>query len=106
MPNRYQYSKIFRTEDNPISRLQNVKYPEIIRGSADTYVYTTRGDRYDTLAQTYYGDSGYWWIIAMANVTNTTPDSIIPEIGAQIRIPSNSRIPNIVAEFESLNKYR
>lgn len=68
-------------------------------------MYTTRGDRYDTLAQTYYGDSEYWWIIAMANVTNTTPDSIIPEIGAQIKIPSNSRLPSILSQFKSLNRY-
>ena len=41
----------------------------------------------------------------MANVDISTPDSLVPEIGAQIRVPSNSRLPNIVAEFESLNAY-
>lgn len=105
MPNRYQSSKIIKTVEQPIQRLQNMKYPEIFRDPSDTYVYTTRGDRYDTLAQAYYGEPGYWWIIAMANVTNTTPDSIIPEIGAQIRIPSVSRVPSIISQYETLNRY-
>lgn len=103
---RYQSSKIITTPQSPIKRLQNMKYPQIPLGINDTYVYTTRGDRYDTLAETYYGDSSYWWIIAMANITNTTPDSIIPEIGSQTRIPSVSAIPNIIANYESINKYR
>ena len=31
---------------------QTVRYPEIPRSFEDTYVYTTIGDRFDTLAQT------------------------------------------------------
>ena len=84
MPNRYQYSKQLKTQDNPIVRLQNVKYPEILRDSSDTYVYTTRGDRYDTLAQTYYGDSEYWWIIAWFNKKPTEQHI---ELGETILVP-------------------
>ena len=105
MPNRYSTSKLLRAKNSDIIMYQNIKYPEITRAVSDTYLYTTRGDRYDTLAQSFYGDSLYWWVIAMANVDISTPDSLVPEIGAQIRVPSNSRLPNIVAEFESLNAY-
>ena len=53
-----------------------VRYPEIPRSANDTYVYTTVGDRFDTLAQQYYGDSSLWWIISIANgnpkFTNTS----------------------------------
>lgn len=105
MPNRYQTSRPIKAINSDIIMYQNIKYPEITRATIDTYLYTTRGDRYDTLAQSFYSDSAYWWVIAMANVNVSTPDSLIPEIGAQIRIPSNSRLPSIIAEFESLNTY-
>ena len=106
MSNRYQPFKTFSTPESPIKRYQNVKYPEIPRDTSDTYLYTTRGDRYDTLAQAYYGNSSLWWIISIANVNSTTPDSLVPEIGAQIRIPSNSRLPQILSSFASINSYK
>ena len=80
----------------------NTKYPEVPRDSSDIYVYTGRGDRYDTLATQYYNDSSLWWIIPIAN-SNQTPDSLIPNIGSQLRIPSNERIPNIIASYNSIN---
>ena len=46
---------------------QTVRYPEIPRSEDDLYVYTTIGDRFDTLAQQYYDDSSLWWIIAAAS---------------------------------------
>jgi|TARA_R110001592_G_scaffold10323_2_gene53769 hypothetical protein len=80
----------------------NVKYPEIPRAFSDTYVYTNRGDRYDTLALQYYDDASLWWIITRAN-SNQTPDSLIPNIGSQLRIPGNERISAIIADYETLN---
>ena len=35
---------------------QTVRYPEIPRADNDIYIFTTIGDRYDTLAQQYYKD--------------------------------------------------
>ena len=80
------------------------KYPEIPAEFVDTYVYTNRGDRYDTLALAYYGDPSLYWIISRANPNVTAPDSLVPTVGEQIRIPSVSRISTILSEFESLNK--
>ena len=97
-----RYSTIPKTK-GPESNLmyKTVRYPEIPRSFSDTYVFVTDGDRYDTLALTYYGDSSLWWIISIANAKNIQ-NSLTPPRGSQIRIPANP-IP-IVAEFEELNK--
>jgi hypothetical protein len=100
---RYSTIPIISTPENPKRRYINVKYPEITRDFSDIYVYTTKGDRYDLLALSYYGDDSLWWIIAQANINNTTPDSLFPNVGEQIRIPGASRISTIVSEYESLN---
>ena len=77
-----------------------VRYPDVPRSFEDTYVYTTVGDRFDTLAQQYYGDSSLWWIISISN-DNLDQNSLTPPVGSQIRIPPN---PNpIIAEYEAIN---
>lgn len=80
---------------------KTVRYPEIPRSVTDIYVYTTDGDRFDTLAQQYYGDSSLWWIISIANGT-LTQNSLTPPVGSQIRIPSNPT-PTL-AEYNRINK--
>ena len=100
---RYTSTPVITTQDNPKRRFINVKYPDIPRDFSDTYVYTTQGDRYDMLAQTYYGNSSLWWIISRANPSQPS-ESIYPGIGAQIRIPSPSRISTILGTFENLNR--
>jgi hypothetical protein len=109
MPNRYNQIRILNPTFSPKKnqllprRITNVKYPEIKVDSTDFYVYTTRGDRYDTIATSYYKSPSLWWIIARANVTTITPDSLIPTIGSQIRIPNLSRVSTILEEFKKLN---
>jgi hypothetical protein len=100
--NRYNVAQIIQKPDNPIRRYTNVKYPSILPSSNDIYVYTTQGDRYDILASTYYSDSTLWWVINRANSAQSS-DSLYPTPGAQIRIPSPSRIPSILAEYSSIN---
>lgn len=46
------------------------------------------GERLDTLAYVYYGDSDYWWIIALANRI-IDPFSISP--GDKLRIPRDAK---------------
>ena len=81
---------------------QTVRYPEIPRSESDIYVYTTIGDRYDTLASQYYGDSSLWWVIAMAN--DIEGDSMFPPLGFQLRIPSDAN--RALNEFEDINNNR
>ena len=80
---------------------KTVRYPKVPRLSTDVYVFTTIGDRFDTLAQQYYQDSSLWWIISIAN-SELTQNSLTPKIGSQIRIPSNP--PPILAEYDVLNR--
>mgnify|MGYP003638665958 CR=1 FL=1 len=80
---------------------ETVRYPEIPRSFSDIYIFTTIGDRYDTLALQYYQDPSYWWIIASVNGTLST-DSLTPPIGTQIRIPSNPT--PYLTEYEKINK--
>lgn len=84
------------------TRYLTVKYPEIPLDISDIYVYITRGDRYDLLASSYYGDSSLWWVIAKANPSQNF-DSLTPNIGSQIRIPGPQRISNIIGEYENIN---
>ena len=66
MANRYRNIGDKRVKDSrvityPLRTLVNtVKYPEIPLNISDTYVTSTDGDRWDTLAHIYYGDSSYW----------------------------------------------
>lgn len=101
---RYRPIPIISTEENPKRRYVVTKYPEIPRGSSDIYVYVTKGDRYDLLAQAYYNDSSLWWIISKANSNLTSLDTIYPNPGDQIRIPSPSRVTTIISSYELLNR--
>jgi hypothetical protein len=53
----------------------------------DIYVATETGDRLDTLAFQFYGDSSLWWIIASANNIHNAVFGF--EDGTVLRIPSN-----------------
>jgi hypothetical protein len=99
-----RYSSIrIEQPQNEKRRYIVTKYPEIPLGSLDYYIYTTQGDRYDILANTYYGDSQLWWVISIAN-PSLPQDSLIPELGVQLRVPHPSRISSILGEFDSLNR--
>ena len=77
---------------------QTTTYIEIPVSSTDTYVYTTVGDRYDSLAFQYYQDSSLWYIIALANPSQDL-NSLIPEVGVQIRIPNISTATSIAGLY-------
>jgi phage tail protein X len=95
MINRYQKIPKEKIDGNVVYKTS--RYPEVPLSENDIYVYSTQGDRFDVLAQQYYGDSSLWWVISIANTGNagagTLPvlpqnSLIIPE-GVQIRIPNN-----------------
>ena len=102
MANRYRNIKPKKEADG--RRVYRPKiYPNIPKSDQDIFVATQTGDRFDTLANQFYGDSSLWWIIASANPINTS-DSLVPTPGEQLRIPAN---PNeIISKYEQLNKKR
>ncbi len=105
--NRYQDTPIIIIDNKEC--YQTTRYPEIPLSDNDIYVYSSQGDRFDILANQYYGDQTLWWIISIANtaVAGTSLPSdlpqnslIIPE-GTQVRIPSNYNA--IITSFNLLN---
>ena len=79
---------------------KQVKYPNIPLSFSDIYVYTDIGDRFDILAQSYYGNPQLWWVISIAN-PQLEQGSIFPPTGVQIRIPGN--IGEVILSYEKLN---
>jgi hypothetical protein len=77
------------------------RYPEIPLSSEDIYVYTTIGDRFDSLAQQFYKDSSLWWIISIANNDKLGQNSLIIPEGIQIRIPYNPQ--GVISDFNLIN---
>ena len=105
--NRYKNIPIINIDKKQV--YQTTRYPEVPLSDNDTYVYSTQGDRFDILANQYYGDQSLWWIISIANIATTgtslpsdLPQNslIIPE-GIQIRIPAN--YADVLNSFKKLN---
>jgi hypothetical protein len=106
--NRYQ--QIPQTKINGRLVYKTSRYPEVPLSSEDIYVYTTQGDRFDTLANQFYKDSSLWWIISIANTATAGTSSpsdlpqntlVIPE-GIQIRIPAYPQ--DVITAFKLINQ--
>jgi len=78
----------------------STKYPVVPLSSSDIYVITQEDDRFDQLAQQYYGDSKLWWVIACSN-PNLKQNSYFPPVGIQIRIPTD--IAQVINQQELIN---
>lgn len=102
MFNRYQTAFIAKSEDTGNQYYLNTIYPDIPFDDNDNYIITTMGDRLDIMAQDFYGDIDFWWVIASAN--SLSGDSLYPPIGMQLRIPIN--IVSIVNNFKQINSVR
>lgn len=86
MQSRYLNNKIKKTIDGRQVYRSKI-YPNIPPSDQDTFVATETGDRLDTLAYQFYGDSRFWWIIATSN--NIHDANIGFEEGTILRIPAN-----------------
>ena len=98
---RYQHAKTIIKQDNKRIQRQTL-YPPIIPKTSDLYIRVQDGQRLDTLANTYYGDPGMWWIIAQAN--SITGGTLFVPPGKQIRIPQD--ISAISRDLEDINLER
>lgn len=95
---RYQFTPIEKRFDG--SRVyRTTYYPIIPRDQLDIYIVASEQDFLDSLAKKYYGDEGYYWIIANANGIGMGKLSI--PVGKQIRIPGN--LPNIIQRLKIAN---
>lgn len=101
MPNRYtNITKVNTPEGRRY--ITNPLYPIIPETSEDIYVISSQGDRYDLLAQSFYGDVNLWWVIATAN--NSTQDDLAITPGRQLRIPASKDL--VLSLYDQLNEVR
>ena len=78
-------------------RTGRIKYPtkaQLKRIPTVTHMWKM-GDRYEKLAQNYYGDSRYWWVIAWFN---KRPAELTNKLGDVIFIPTS--IEDTLSVFE------
>jgi len=78
----------------------STRYPYIPLSSSDLYIITLDGDRLDNLANQFYGDPTLYWILQVAN-PKLSKDSLYPDLGFQLRIPTN--LVQILDDFEVIN---
>ena len=97
---RYTNIQEFLTQNNKPFK-GTTKYPDIPLSFDDIYVYTDEGDRFDILAQNYYGDSTLWWVISTGN-PQLNQMSMFPPLGIQIRIPSDLQVIDAMLEKRNL----
>lgn len=99
-----RYRQISFLNNSPIKEKKRfystVRYPEIPLSVRDIYVITQKSDRYDILANQYYGDKSLWWVISIAN-PSITQNTLYPPVGVQIRIPTD--ISGILSSYNKLN---
>jgi len=94
MASRYQNNLTKKNKEGKVVYQSRI-YAKIPLSDNDVYVATETGDRLDSLAYEYYGDSTLWWIIASANKLHNGKFALAD--GTVLRIPAN--YINIINNF-------
>tara|TARA_R100000995_G_C3443000_1_gene104267 strand:- start:121 stop:390 length:270 start_codon:yes stop_codon:yes gene_type:complete len=81
---RYRYTK--KQKKDKKNYYTTTVYKKVIEKNTDSYFIAVEGDRCDTLANRFYGDSTLWWFIARVN--NLTANNI--PAGTSLRIPATT----------------
>ena len=82
---RYRNAR-FRQDANGKRYYIPTVVPNIPINDSDIYINPKVGERFDSLAQKFYGDSNLWWIIAKANNLSKGQIGLDPE--KKLRIPT------------------
>jgi len=99
---RYQNIPVKKNSQRGSEFYSNNIYPDIPLSNDDNYVIAVLGDRLDLLAQDFYGDTSFWWVIASANAL--PGDSLYLEPGMQLRIPID--VAAIINNYKIVNTTR
>jgi hypothetical protein len=99
---RYQNIPVKKNSQRGSEFYSNNIYPDIPLSNDDNYVIAVLGDRLDLLAQDFYGDTSFWWVIASANAL--PGDSLYVEPGMQLRIPID--VAAIINNYKIVNSTR
>jgi hypothetical protein len=84
-----------------IKYYKNKIYPYVPPVESDLYIITVDGDRLDNLANTYYKNPSYWWVISTIN-NNVNNCSMFPTPGTQLRIPLD--LTRVLRIFDNANQ--
>jgi hypothetical protein len=95
---RYATATTKKTTDGK-RYLESLIIPVVPVTAADTYIVVTSTERLDKLAQSFYGDSSMWWVIATANGIGKGSIVVPPE--TRLRIPDAARIQEIINNVNS-----
>ena len=79
---RYTHTKIEKDQDKGVYKRNTTYFKNVPEDDSDLHVITQWGDRLDTLAQQFYGDTNLWWFIGVTNNIST----INIEPGTKLRI--------------------
>tara|TARA_R110000824_G_scaffold97522_6_gene233079 strand:+ start:548 stop:856 length:309 start_codon:yes stop_codon:yes gene_type:complete len=102
MAERFYPSHIKKAHIKDVFIFKNIRYPKIPLSPYDLYITTHLGDRLDLLADQFYDDVDYWWIISAANIGVIRRDSYILQPGIEIRIPQSiDRLYQIMKNLNS-----
>ena len=96
--NRYATSKIIKTSTNK-SRMETTIVPVMPTSNTDTYIQTSSPERLDKLANTFYGTSTLWWLIASVN--GLGKGTLIVPINSTLRIPSMNSVQQIINDINN-----
>ncbi len=99
--NRYESIKKIKNADLK-NKYETVTYPKFERKETDIYIISKETDRLDLLANQYYSDPRFWFVIARAN--NLGKGTLNVPAGIQLRIPQN--ITDIFGELSRARKER
>ena len=97
---RYRFTGIKIDKDTGNRVMKTTLYPEIRINNGDRFVYPIDGDRLESLAHRYYGDSTLWWIIAKANDIRDGSFALKPD--EKLRIPGN--VSQVISDLRSINE--
>ncbi len=105
--NRYQTIKKLRNQNQFVGTIgdiyyNTVFYPEVGASEADIYIESEFGDRLDSLAFQFYGDTTLYWIISIRNPNKVNFGSLYLTPGSHLAIPQD--ISGIVDEYRNLNE--
>ena len=81
------------------TRLRTTILPNIV-GVNDTYIETTSIDRLDIIANEFYNNAAFWWVIAAAN--GLGKGSLVIPPGTVLRIPNVTEVMTYVTRKNAI----
>lgn len=96
---RYATTSIIKTPSQK-RRYATTILPVVPESTTDTYIQTTSIERLDKLAQEFYGDVTWWWVIATANGIGKGTIMVPPN--TKLRIPKKIDILDLINQKNSI----